>query len=89
MYLMFLGPFEEGGDFRDEGMSRLRWFVDKVWELVDHADRQTVVGNEITHAVLVRVNQTKKRVTERLETHYDNTAIAALMELLNTARACN
>src|SRR4051812_37451249 len=34
MYLMFLGPFQEGGDFRDEGIVGIRRFLDKVWWLV-------------------------------------------------------
>ncbi|HXH62764.1 MAG TPA: leucine--tRNA ligase, partial [Gemmatimonadales bacterium] len=33
MYLMFLGPFQEGGDFRDEGITGIRRFLDKVWTL--------------------------------------------------------
>jgi leucyl-tRNA synthetase len=89
MYLMFLGPFEEGGDFRDEGMAGPRRFLDKVWDLVGQAETPTLIGNEITHNVLVRWNQTRKRVTEGLETLSYNTAIAALMELLNTLRATN
>ena len=36
-YLMFLGPFQEGGDFRDEGISGPRRFLDKVWDLVGEA----------------------------------------------------
>jgi leucyl-tRNA synthetase len=89
MYLMFLGPFEEGGDFRDEGMTGPRRFLDKVWDLVGQSERRTLTGNEITHTVLVRWNQTKKRVTEGLETLSYNTAIASLMEFLNTLRATN
>ena len=37
MYLMFLGPLLEGGDFRDEGVSGPRRFLDKVWTLVTEA----------------------------------------------------
>ena len=37
MYLVFLGPFQEGGDFRDEGTSGPRRFLDKVWALVGDA----------------------------------------------------
>ncbi len=40
MYLMFLGPFQEGGDFRDEGVSGPRRFLDKVWTLVGEAGRR-------------------------------------------------
>ncbi|MGH7560806.1 MAG: leucine--tRNA ligase [Gemmatimonadales bacterium] len=89
MYLMFIGPFEEGGDFRDQGIVGQRRFLDKVWDLVDQADRRTLVGNEIQHSILVRWNQTRKRVTEGLETLSYNTAIAALMEFLNALRATN
>jgi leucyl-tRNA synthetase len=37
MYLMFLGPFQEGGDFRDEGIAGPRRFLEKVWNLVGDA----------------------------------------------------
>ena len=40
MYLMFLGPFQEGGDFRDEGINGPRRFLDKVWSLVNDACRE-------------------------------------------------
>jgi len=86
MYLMFLGPFQEGGDFRDEGISGPRRFLDKVWALVGDA-AQTASDNELRHTVLVKYHQTVKRVTEGLEELRYNTAIAALMEFVNTLRA--
>jgi leucyl-tRNA synthetase len=33
MYLMFLGPYQEGGDFRDAGIVGIRRFLDKIWGL--------------------------------------------------------
>ena len=30
-YLMFLGPYEEGGDFRDQGIAGVRRFLDRLW----------------------------------------------------------
>ncbi|HTL04604.1 MAG TPA: leucine--tRNA ligase, partial [Gemmatimonadales bacterium] len=88
-YLMFLGPYEEGGDFRDEGLSGPRRFLDKVWELVQRCERRTLTGDEVQHAIVVKWHQTKKRVTTGLEQLSYNTAIAALMELLNALRAVN
>jgi leucyl-tRNA synthetase len=85
MYLMFLGPFQEGGDFRDEGINGPRRFLDKVWSFVHDACREGD-GQEIQHGVLVKLHQTKKRVTEGMEDLRFNTAIAALMELVNTLR---
>jgi leucyl-tRNA synthetase len=86
MYLMFLGPFQEGGDFRDEGISGPRRFLDKVWALVGEAVR-TGPEDETRHNVLVKYHQTVKRVTEGIEELRYNTAIAALMEFVNTLRA--
>src|SRR5712691_13360389 len=37
MYLMFLGPFQDGGDFRDSGIVGQRRFLEKVWALVHEA----------------------------------------------------
>jgi leucyl-tRNA synthetase len=88
-YLMFLGPYEEGGDFRDEGLAGPRRFLDKVWELVQQCEKRTLVGEELHHGIVVKWHQTKKRVTEGLEQLSYNTAIAALMELLNALRAVN
>ncbi|MGQ0704416.1 MAG: leucine--tRNA ligase, partial [Gemmatimonadales bacterium] len=89
MYLMFLGPYEEGGDFRDEGLSGPRRFLDKVWELVRQTEQRTLVGQEVLQATVVKGHQTIKRVTAGLENLSYNTAIAALMELLNALRAVN
>jgi leucyl-tRNA synthetase len=86
MYLMFLGPFQEGGDFRDEGISGPRRFLEKVWALVGDAVRTAPEG-EIPHNVLVKYHQTVKRVTEGLENLHYNTSIAATMEFVNTLRA--
>jgi leucyl-tRNA synthetase len=89
MFLMFLGPFEEGGDFRDAGIAGPRRFLDKVWDLVEQSARATAIGGELHLGVAVKWNQTKKRVTEAYEALSYNTAIAALMELLNALREAN
>src|SRR5690606_4894422 len=85
-YLMFLGPFQEGGDFRDAGISGPRRFLDKVWDLVGDASQPDSVAGEITRPVLIKWNQVKQRVTEALEGLHYNVAIAAQMELVSTLR---
>jgi leucyl-tRNA synthetase len=87
MYLMFLGPFQEGGDFREEGISGPRRFLDKVWGLVSDTVAANTGGRPLNHAVEVKRHQTVKKVTEGLEELRYNTSIAALMELVNTLRA--
>ncbi|HEV8150263.1 MAG TPA: class I tRNA ligase family protein, partial [Gemmatimonadales bacterium] len=54
MYLMFLGPYEDGGDFQDKGLSGPRRFLDKVWELVQQTERRTLTGEELQHAIVVK-----------------------------------
>jgi leucyl-tRNA synthetase len=89
MYLMFLGPFQEGGDFRDGGISGPRRFLDKVWDLVGLAMHPDSRDGEIRREVLVKWHQTKQKVAEELEGLRYNTAIAALMELVNVLREYN
>jgi len=89
MYLMFLGPFQERGDFRDSGISGPRRFLEKVWDLVGQCEQVTLVGQEVHQSVVVKRHQTVKKVTEAMEALSYNTAIAALMELLNTMRETN
>jgi len=87
-YLMFLGPFQEGGDFRDDGINGPRRFLDRIWQLVADCVRDDATG-EIKHRILVKWHQTKKAVTHRLEGLEYNTAISAVMELLNVLREEN
>jgi leucyl-tRNA synthetase len=85
-YLMFLGPFQEGGDFRDEGISGPRRFLDKVWALVSDATSNARLGEEIPRHVEVKWHETLKRAHDGIESLRFNTAIAAMMELVNTLR---
>ncbi|HEU4648597.1 MAG TPA: leucine--tRNA ligase [Gemmatimonadales bacterium] len=89
MYLMFLGPFESGGDFRDDGLNGPRRYLDKLWALVGQSLQEDACGGEIRPEVLVKWNQTKKKVTHDLESLNYNTAISAQMELLNVMREFN
>ena len=86
MYLMFLGPFQEGGDFRDAGINGIRRFLDKVWQLVGAGVAEGERGGELLRPVLLKWHHTKKKVTDDLESLSYNTAIAAMMEMLNTIR---
>ena len=88
LFLMFLGPFEDGGDFRDEGISGPRRFLDKVWALVQEAARAEE-PSEIRHDLMARLHRTIRKVTEDIEALHYNTAIAALMELTNALREAN
>jgi leucyl-tRNA synthetase len=82
-YLMFLGPFEEGGDFRDKGISGVRRFLDRLWKSVHEAERDVEGDPEVVR----KLHQTIRKVGEDIARLSYNTAIAAMMEYMNTMRA--
>jgi leucyl-tRNA synthetase len=82
MYLMFLGPYEEGGDFRDQGISGVKRFLDRVWASV----RDMHTDGEPDADVMRKLHRTIKKVGEDTPTLAYNTAIAAMMEYINVLR---
>ncbi len=85
MYLMFLGPFQEGGDFRDEGIVGIRRFLDRVWTLVHETAANRGEG-PAPAAVEQKLHRTIRKVTSDTEALQYNTAIAAMMEYVNEIR---
>jgi leucyl-tRNA synthetase len=87
VYLMFLGPFAEGGDYRDEGIQGPYGFLHRLYATVVSA----VEGEESPTpspdpAVERKLHQTIRQLSEQLPSLHYNTAIAALMEYLNAVR---
>lgn len=80
MYLMFLGPFEQGGDWQDQGITGIVRFLNKVWELKSQI---TNSKSQINPKLQILIHKTIKKVTEDLESLNYNTAISALMILVN------
>jgi len=81
-YLMFIGPYEEGGDFRDAGITGPYNFLTRLWDTVLSAEDSEAEG-----AVEQKLHATIRKVTDDMEALSYNTAIAAMMEYLNTVRA--
>jgi leucyl-tRNA synthetase len=83
-YLMFLGPYQEGGDFRDQGLQGPYGFLSRLWDsIVPVAE----LGSEpVSGSIEQKLHATIKKVTEDLEGLQFNTAIAAMMEYLNAVR---
>jgi leucyl-tRNA synthetase len=85
LYLMFLGPFEEGGDYRDQGIQGPFGFINRLWEsLVPVAD---LLDGPPEPEVERKLHQTIEQVTRQLSELQLNTVIAAMMEYLNRVRA--
>jgi leucyl-tRNA synthetase len=87
MYLMFLGPLQDGGDFRDDGVTGPRRFLERMWLLVGNAKEGGAPRPaEVSPALQAKWHQAKQRATDGMESLRYNTAIAALMELLNALK---
>ncbi|HIC13566.1 MAG TPA: leucine--tRNA ligase, partial [Gemmatimonadetes bacterium] len=82
IYLMFLGPFEEGGDYRTEGIQGPFGFLHRLWDTVLNASE-----GPPDPSVERKVHQTVKQVTKQIPQLGYNTSIAAMMECLNTIRS--
>jgi len=84
-YLMFIGPWEQGGEWNDSGISGISRWLNRVWNLVleGYSQRQTS-GREETEKELARAtHQGIRKVTNDLEKMRFNTMVAALMEFTN------
>jgi len=82
LYMMFLGPYQDGGDFRDEGIAGVRRFLEGVWKAIHDRDPERTLPDALRRAA----HKTIRKVGDDLEGLRYNTAIAALMSLLNEVR---
>jgi leucyl-tRNA synthetase len=87
-YLMFIAPWERGGDWNDSGISGVFRWLHRVWNLVleEYEAKTTVNPDERIKAEqdLARLtHQTIRTVTEDIEKVRFNTMIASLMEFTN------
>ena len=103
MYLMFMGPYDQGGDWSDKGISGVDRFVQRTYELFNqHSNLNKLVKanskydintlSDVEKRIYRKVNQTLKKFNEEIENFRFNTAIASLMELLNELKSlerCN
>jgi leucyl-tRNA synthetase len=81
-YLMFLGPYEQGGDFRDASISGTRRFLDRLFASV----QSMTSDGEPEEDVMRKLHQTIRKVSDDIPRLSYNTAIAAMMEYINVVR---
>lgn len=78
-YEMFIGAFDLAASWSTEGVKGCRRFLDRVWKLQDMITDEEGYSKELE----TKVHQTIKKVSGDFETLKFNTAIAALMSLVN------
>jgi leucyl-tRNA synthetase len=81
MYLLFIGPYEQGGDFSDRAISGVYRFLNRAWKITHEVSGQA--DHSANSSVARQINKLVKKITEDIEFLRFNTAIAGLMEFLN------
>ena len=86
-YMMFMGPWEAGGEWNDAGINGMARWTNRVWDI---ATRDSAVLDEsdshpdAARALERALHQTIRKVSADVERFKFNTAIAAMMEFTNT-----
>ena len=78
-YEMFIGAFELSAAWSNEGVKGCRRFLERVWKLQEIVTDEAGYSKELD----TRMHQTIKKVSSDFETLKYNTAIAAMMSLIN------
>ena len=79
LYIMFIGDFEKTASWSDEAVKGSKRFLDRCWNLMDKVTDEP----EISAANTAIVHKTIKKVTSDIDDLKMNTAIAALMAMVN------
>ena len=79
LYIMFIGDFEKSVPWSNEAVKGCKRFLDRVWNLADMCSEEKGISKANEGAV----NRTIKKVGEDIEQLKMNTAIAAMMTLVN------
>lgn len=82
-YVMFIGPWELGGEWNDRGIVGISRWLNRVWGLVVKGYSSRVVDPEAEKELLHLTHKTIKEVTVDLEKFRFNTMLSSLMEFSN------
>ena len=83
LYEMFIGDFEKAAPWSSSSIKGCKRFLERVWALADIV----IDGDEYRSEIENEMHKTIKKVTQDIDGLKMNTAIAALMALLNTITA--
>ena len=79
LYIMYIGDFEKVASWDSQAVRGCKRFLDRVWNLAENA----ADSDEITAKNEAAIHKTIKKVGEDIENMKFNTAIAAMMALIN------
>ncbi len=79
VYVLFMGDYEQAAPWSEDSMKGCKRFLDRIWQLQD----KLVDGDEFRPELIGEMHRTIRKVTQDIEAMKFNTAIAAMMTLLN------
>ena len=82
-YIMFIGDFEKAATWSNDAVKGSKRFLDRVWNLAESASD----SYDVTPANEAVIHKTIKKVTEDVDSLKMNTAIAAMMTMVNELNA--
>jgi leucyl-tRNA synthetase len=83
-YICFLGPLDKDKPWATNGIDGVRRFLDRVWRLVSNDQGQIIADQQVPPPEINKLlHKTIKKVTEDIENMSYNTAISAMMILVN------
>ena len=87
LYEMFIGDFEKAAPWNSDSIKGCKRFLEKYWNLQE----KVVDGDSYSSELETLMHKTIKKVTEDIDNLKANTAIAAMMSLVNemTSHGCN
>ena len=78
-YVLFMGDYEQAAPWSESSVKGCKRFIDRLWKLQDMTTDSDEYSSELSSAM----HKTIKKVSEDIEAMKFNTAIAAVMTLLN------
>ncbi len=88
-YLMFMGPFDQGGPWNNQGVEGVSRYLGRLWNLATQTEplaKKRTTGDALTDLARLR-HKIVKRVSDHYEHLRFNTALASLMEMTNALSA--
>jgi leucyl-tRNA synthetase len=82
-YLMFLGPWDRGGDWSDSGINGVYRWLHRIWDLASNDYKEVDIDEEESKNLTQKSNITTKNVLQDMKNFKYNTSIASLMEYTN------
>jgi len=82
-YIMFIGPWEQGGEWIDSGIIGMSRWLNRVWNLVMAGYSEEAVEPDVEKELRRLTHKTIRKVTGDMERFRFNTMLAALMEFTN------